>query len=211
MTKRGIFFLFTIEEFMKWFGPRQVIRQIKLIQNHHTWLPGYKEFNNKPDHFYWLESMQDYQVNTNGFSQIAQNLTTFPDGKVALCRPIDTIPAGIKGANQFGICIEHLGNFDLNQDQMTPEHIDTIIKLNAFLCKKFSLPINTESIVYHHWYDLGTGQRTDGKGQVTLKKDGKDFTRDTMVKTCPGTNFFGGNTVEVCEEYFLPLLVKAEI
>ena len=54
-----------------------------------------------------------------GFSEIAQNLTTFPDGSVAVCRRIDTIPAGVKRANRNGICIENLGNFDAGQDTLT--------------------------------------------------------------------------------------------
>ena len=31
-----------------------------------------------------------------GFSEIAQNITIFPDGKVMICRSLNTIPAGIK-------------------------------------------------------------------------------------------------------------------
>jgi N-acetylmuramoyl-L-alanine amidase len=109
-------------------------------------------------------------------------------------RPFDVAPAGILGANQFGLCIEHLGNFDKDQDQMTAEQSDTIVKLNAILCKKFSIPINTSGIVYHHWYDIITGVRTNGAG---------------TVKTCPGTNFFGGNTPQNCESNFFPLVVNA--
>jgi hypothetical protein len=84
-----------------------------------------------------------------GFSEIAQNLTTFPDGTIALCRSIDTMPAGIKGANKNGICVENVGNFDLGQDAMTPKQRDCIIHSFALLCKKFSLHPDSANVVYH--------------------------------------------------------------
>jgi hypothetical protein len=129
-----------------------------------------------------------------GFAEIAQNITSFPDGTVAICRSIDKVPAGIKGANANGICMEHLGNFDLGGDAMTAAHRESIIRLNALLCKKFNLPINTDRIVYHHWYDLNSGMRTNGTG---------------TTKSCPGTNFFGGNSVSDCNTNFLPLVIAS--
>jgi uncharacterized protein YgiM (DUF1202 family) len=107
---------------------------------------------------------------------------------------MNTIPAGIKGANQTGICIEHVGNFNIDGDVMTEEHKETIIGINALLCNKFGLKPSTDSILYHHWYDLNTAQRTNGTGST---------------KTCPGTNFFGGNKVEDCQKNFIPLVENA--
>ena len=125
-----------------------------------------------------------------GFSEIAQNLTTFPDGTVAVCRSIDTVPAGIKGANRNGICVENVGNFD-GLDSMTPQHRDCIIKVFALLCKRFNLSPDSNSCVYHHWYDLNTRVRSNGTG---------------TTKTCPGTLFFSGNTVAAAEANFIPLI-----
>ena len=51
-----------------------------------------------------------------------------------------------------------------------------------------------DTIVYHHWYDLDTGKRTNGTGNT---------------KTCPGTAFFGGNTTEAAAANFIPLVVAA--
>ena len=65
--------------------------------------------------------------------------------------------------------------------------------MNALLCEKFDLPINTDSIVYHHWW-TAAGKRTNGFG---------------AAKSCPGTNFFGGNSVEACETNFIPLIKTA--
>jgi hypothetical protein len=130
-----------------------------------------------------------------GFAEIAQNLTTFPDGSLALCRSFETIPAGIKGANREGLCIEHVGNFDAGADAMSPAHRATAIRTNALLCREFSLTPSDRTIVYHHWWDLDTGLRTDGAGHT---------------KTCPGTAFFGGNTLAAANANFIPL-VAAEL
>ena len=192
MTTVDKFTLFSFDEFRNWLIPFQVSRHIKLVQNHHTWLPDYSLFNGN-NHFQLLKSMEKSHLE-RGFSEIAQNLTSFPDGKIALCRSLDKIPAGIKGANTYGVCIENLGNFDIGKDNMADAHRDTILRLNALLCKKFILPTDTDSIVYHHWYDLDTGQRTNGSGNT---------------KTCPGTNFFGGNTVQNCQENFIPRVKDA--
>ena len=191
MQQQGKFLLLTPAEFAKWLEGLKVNRTIKLIQNHHTWLPNYSTFGKSKNHFKTLIGMENSHKE-RGFTQIAQNLTTFPDGSIAVCRPFDDIPAGIKGANGNGICIEHIGNFDTGKDAMTKAHRESIIKVNAWLCKKFRLPINSTSVVYHHWYDLTTGKRV---------KDGSPNT-----KTCPGTDFFGGNTVLACEQNFIPLI-----
>jgi SH3-like domain-containing protein len=107
-----------------------------------------------------------------------------------VCRSIDTVPAGIKGANRNGICVENVGNFD-GLDSMTPQHRDCIIQVFALLCKRFNLSPDSNSCVYHHWYDLNTGVRTNGTG---------------ITKTCPGTMFFSGNTVAAAEANFIPLI-----
>ena len=194
MQQQGKFLLFSIAEFSTWLSGLALVRKIKLIQNHHTWLPDYKTFSAKPNNHFPLLLSMERSHQERGFDEIAQNLTTFPDGTVAVCRSFEKIPAGIKGANAFGICMEHVGNFDAGNDAMSKAHRDTIIKINALLCKKFNLPIDTNSIVYHHWYDLTTGKRV---------KDGSPNT-----KTCPGTNFFGGNTIEACVKNFISEVKK---
>lgn len=189
---KTLFTIFTFQEFSDWLSSQTFARKISTIQNHHTWLPDYKSWQQKPDALFWMNSMENFQVQEEGFNQTAQNLTTFPDGTIGIGRPIDISPAGISGANKEGICIEHFGNFDA--DSMADVHRDTILKLNAALCKKFNLLINTDTIVYHHWYDLVTWKRTNGTGQV---------------KTCPGVNFFGGNSVESAEKNFIPLIINS--
>lgn len=185
------FTLFDLIAFENWLSEQKTERQIIRVQNHHTWRPNYTNFkgNNQLE---LLKNMKQYHVNHNGWSDIAQNLTTFQNGTIAICRSLEKTPVGIKGANTGAICIEHMGNFDGDGDTMTEKHKNTIIHVNAALCHKFCLIPNKDSIVYHHWYDLHSGVRTNGKG---------------TTKSCPGTNFFGGNRVEDAEQNFYPLIM----
>lgn len=191
MKALGKFILLDLEEFEGWLYMQNIVRKIRLIQHHHTYIPAYKHFKNG-NHFELCKSMENDHLE-RGFAEIAQNFTTFPDGKIMVCRNINTIPAGIKGANTFGICIENVGNFDKGQDIMTPVHRSTIITLTKDLLAKFNLIANDQSVVYHHWYDTTLGKRISSEGTGT-------------TKSCPGTDFFGGNTTGSFNSIFLPLL-----
>jgi hypothetical protein len=188
--QEGKFVLFDVEKFASWLAASAVCRVITLVQNHHTWKPSYAHFHD--NHFQLLRGMERAHLE-RGFAEIAQHLTTFPDGTVAVCRCLDKIPAGIKGANRSAVCIEHVGNFDLGRDSMSEAHGDTIVRLNALLCNKFALTPGPDRIIYHHWYDLDTGLRTEGSG---------------TTKSCPGTGFFGGNSVADANAYFIPRIAQ---
>jgi hypothetical protein len=193
MRKQGKFLLFgEAAEFASWLDGIVVSRRVVLVQNHHTFVPNYTTFTGN-NHFALMQAMENAHIE-RGFAEIAQNLSTFPDGTVAVGRSMDKIPAGIKGANTGGICIEHVGNFDIGGDAMSAEQREAVIQVNAILCRKFALSPNTNTIVYHHWYDLNTGERTNGTG---------------TTKTCPGTNFFGGNTVADAAANFVPVVAAA--
>ena len=189
----GQFILMNKKAFFDWLKETSFKRQIKLIQNHHTWKPDYSNFDGD-DHFDDLKAMDSYHENKRGWSDIGQNITIFPDGMIGICRPIDKAPAGIKGANKYGICIENYGNFDEGGDEMTHAQMSAIAFVNAALCEKFGLEINSDTIVYHHWWN-SKGVRTNGS--------------DGGAKSCPGTNFFGGNKVENAEQNFIPKIKAA--
>ena len=184
------FILMNRAGFRAWLKGHEITRNIKLLQNHHTYIPNYDTFDGE-NHFKLLKSMKRSHLK-RGFSDIAQNITTFPDGMIAVCRPINTSPAGIKGANSKGVCIEHVGDFDKGNDEVSEEHKKTILWINAIFCQKLSLDANTNTIVYHHWYDLKTGKRKNGEG---------------TTKSCPGTAFFGGNKVEDAQINFIPKII----
>jgi len=189
MEKKGKFVRMTLVEFAYWLKVNRFDRQIGVIQNHHTYIPDYTHFKGN-NHFALCESMERSHLE-RGFAEIAQNLSIFPDGDVVLCRSFNTIPAGIKGANQNGLCIENLGNFDLGGDAMNDAQRNAIVTVNARLLMRFGLPCDIDHVVYHHWWDLNTGQRTNGSGNT---------------KSCPGTAFFGGNSVAAAQAGFHPLI-----
>lgn len=198
MKQMGKFLLLTKEEFKEWLSKQKIYRKVNVIQNHHTWKPDYKSFTGS-NHFTMLKNMENFHVKERKFNQIAQNITTFPDGTIAICRNLNLSPAGIYGHNANGICIEHIGNFDIGGDKMTDAHKETIIFLNAELCKYFRLKPTKETVVYHAWFHASTGKRDN---ENALKKD-------AYHKTCAGTNFFGGNSVKSAMENFYPLIEKA--
>ena len=190
MKKIGKFILLEIAELGDWLKNFNQTRPISHIQQHHTWIPNYDSFNGN-NHFRLCDSMEQAHLK-RGFSEIAQNFTTFPDGTIMICRDLNIQPAGIANANKGGICIENVGDFDDSKDQMTDEHRQTIVDLTKALLSRFTIIPNDKTLVYHHWFDLKTGKR-------------KLTDEPWSVKTCPGTNFFGGNTHKAYEQFFLPL------
>lgn len=184
----------TMDEFCNWIAKFKIARTVLFVQEHHTYSPNYSLFKGD-NHFELQRGMKNYHVNSNGWADIGQHFTIFPDGTVLTGRSLEQSPACILGNNANAICIENLGNFDMGADKMNDAQAKAIIAITAALCKKFNLAINTNSIVYHHWFNLSTGERNNG-------------TKNN--KSCPGTNFFGGNKVEDCQKNFIPK-VKAMI
>src|SRR5262245_58386045 len=152
METRGKFIVMDINEFQQYIITLTVNRTITHIQEHHTWSPSYRNFNGV-NHFEKLTGMEASHIQ-RGFNEIGQHITTFPDGKIGICRSMEKKPACIAFFNSGGICIENLGNFDTGHDVMTAEQRDTIIKVNALLCFKFKLTPGVATIVYHHWFRL---------------------------------------------------------
>lgn len=183
------------EEFRNYISMLNVKRVVKRIQLHHTYSPSYKDFNGK-NHFELQKGMKDYHINTNGWSDIGQHFTIFPDGKIMTGRNIEATPAGIRGANTGAICIECLGNFDDGKDVMTAAQKNAIVAAVKILADKFKLNA-AEDIVYHAWYSA------DGRALG-------DYVKGHSVKSCPGNSFFGGNSLTAYEKNLLPLIEKYE-
>jgi hypothetical protein len=191
MQKEGSFTLLESAEFNTWLQEAVISRRIVTVQQHHTWSPGYSHFDGG-NHFALQNSMKNSHLE-RGFADIAQHFSIFPDGKICTGRSLDRIPAGIKGANTGAVCIENVGNFDSGADNMTNAQQDAIVGVTAAIVKRFGIPADTEGIIYHHWFDLVTGKRTNGTGST---------------KTCPGTAFFNGNSPQNCKEHFIPLVAS---
>lgn len=153
-------------------------RSVTFISNHCTWAPSYKDFNGS-NHDVLHNNMARYHKTINGWSDIGQHFTVFPDGKVLAGRSIHKVPAVIAGHNTGSIGVEMLGNFDKGGDDMTTDQLLSMLLLNRRLCLENS--IAPENLVYHAWY--------------------------TDNKTCPGTNFLGaGNTKAAFKATLLPMM-----
>ncbi|MDF0720569.1 N-acetylmuramoyl-L-alanine amidase [Kaistella sp. PBT33-4] len=191
-TKYG-FTKFSLEEFKKWIAEKRIARTITKIQHHHTYSPSYIHFKSN-NHFDLQNAMKNHHINSNGWGNIGQHFTIFPDGSIVTGRNIETTPACIYGQNAGSVCIESLGNFDKGKDSMTAKQVASIVECTALLCSKFNLPATTDFVIYHHWYNLASGERNNG-------------TKNN--KSCPGTAFFGGNKVSDCNNNFIPLIKAA--
>jgi hypothetical protein len=94
------------------------------------------------------------------------------------------------------LAIENLGNFDVGHNQMTAAQRETIITVTALLNLKLGLTPTIDSVTYHHWWDINSGERV------------LDYSEGHAVKSCPGTGFFGGNSTTSAKNNFYPLVLK---
>jgi len=182
---------FTVSEFVTWLGTQTVSRTITHIQQHHTDVPGYQHFTG--NNYFALQAwMAKDHVELKKWPDIGQHFSIFPDGTVVTGRSLDADPTCISKANSGGICIENVGNFDVGGDKMTLSHRQATLRVTAALLIRFpGIPRNDRGIVYHHWFNKA-GARTTGTD---------------AVKSCPGSAFFGGNTVEAFNANFLPAVL----
>lgn len=185
------FKLMNTDEFKKHIESLKVTRKIKLIQLHHTYSPSYKDFDGQ-NHLTIQKNIRDYHVIINGWADIGQQFTIFPDGKICTGRDVNTAPAGIYGANSGGICVECLGNFDKGGDTMTDAQKNAIAAVCRVLLDKFNLNA-ADNVTYHAWW------ANDGR-------EIGDYVKGASVKSCPGTNFFGGNTLTAYRDNLQPLI-----
>lgn len=183
--------LMNTDEFKNYIDSLKVSRKITAVQLHHTYSPAYSDFNGS-NHLKLQEGMRIYHIGMRGYSDIAQNFTIFPDGKICTGRDINTVPAGIYGANATGICIECVGNFDKGGDVMADTQKNAIVTVCRTLLGKFGLDAKT-GVTYHAWWTSGGTNLGD-------------YIAGKSAKTCPGTNFFGGNTRKAYEEGLMKML-----
>lgn len=205
-TQGNITLLEKTSEISTWLKKQSVTRKITKLQVHHTGLPSYetwektdkKVFTNP--YFGRANSLDSYAKKTwnsksaNGSYQ-AQHFVVFPDGKITTGRSLNSNPIGITGWNTGAICVEIYGNFDKGQDTMTSAQKKAVIALFGELCKRFDLTPSASTIRYHAWF-------TSGGTYLGDYKAGKSR------KTCPGTAFFGGNTMSAFKKNFLPEIKK---
>lgn len=197
-TQYGFTRFDTLTEFKTWLASQSKYNYTGL-QVHHTGSPEYKHFyksnGTHEDELTRQNNMKSFHMNTNGWSDIAQHFTVFPNGKIVTGRKLSkTTAIGITGWNSNKICVEIYGNFDKGKDIMTAEQKEAVIVLYGELCKKFGITPSTSTIRPHAWFTSGgtcLGDYVAGKSR----------------KTCPGTNFMGfGNTKSAFQNKFIPLI-----
>lgn len=139
--------------------------KFRQLHIHHTWKPAHSSFKGN-NHTQMQQSMKNYHVNTNGWSDIGQHLTLFPDGVWLTGRSFNRTPASIKGWNTGALCVEMVGNFDtsgtgsynnLGYDTLQGRQKQEILNLIRYFLNKYG----ANSIKFH---------------------------RENSTKTCPGTS-----------------------
>lgn len=203
-TQNGFTLMKGVREIVEYLKKQNPSRKITRIQIHHMDLPNYdiwektdkKKFDEP--HFGRTNSLNDYGKNTWGSKDvngkyIAQHFNIFPDGYITSGRSLSNNPIGIRGWNDNAICIEIYGDFDKGKDTMVKVQKDAVIALVGELCKRFKITPSENTIRYHAWF---TSKGTY-LGTYVAGKSGK---------TCPGTNFFGGNTMDTYKKNFLPAI-----
>ena len=196
-TKYG-FTKMTANEFKTWIK-QQGNYKYTGIQIHHTWKPDYSNFykadGSHEDELVRQNNTKNYHVKTNGWADIAQHFTIYPNGVVVTGRKLsNTTPVGIKGWNANKICIEIYGNFDKGHDIMTAEQKTAVITVYGELCKKFNITPSIDTIRCHAWFTSGGTYLGD-------------YNPSKSAKTCPGTNFMGfGNTKAAIRDNFIPMI-----
>lgn len=111
---------------------------------HHTWRPNHSNFNGS-NHISMQEGMRNYHVNTNGWSDIGQHISVFPDGKIVTGRDFGRNPASIKGWNSGAFCMEMIGNFDIGHDKLEGKQKETVLKITKYFIDTYG----ENSIKFH--------------------------------------------------------------
>ncbi len=147
MKQEGKFILMNREEVRVYIEGLKGTKTFKTIQQHHTASPAYKDVKN--NHFQLMRSMENYHVGTLKMNEIAQHFSTFPDGTI--CVGVLSKDGGgfLSPGNKDSITIQNVGIFD--SDNMTEEQKQSIILINALLCKKFNIAPSTAILIYHCW------------------------------------------------------------
>jgi hypothetical protein len=131
---------FNTEELIEYTKNFKFTRVVNQVHIHHTYLPNHTMFKgNNHDLMNW--GMENYHTKTKGWSDIAQNLTLFPDGVWLLGRDFNKTPASILGWNTGALCIEMVGDFDKGKDTLEKLQASSVFQYCEFLIEEMGLKL----------------------------------------------------------------------
>lgn len=104
-TKYG-FKKMTSKEFDQYISNLKIARTVLTIQQHHTYIPSYIHFKGN-NHFELQRGMKNTHINQNGWADIGQDISIFPDGAIVTGRSFEKSSASINGNNANSFCIEN--------------------------------------------------------------------------------------------------------
>ncbi len=138
MMKLVQFRRFTASQLINYIKQFAFSRVVNQWHVHHTWLPDYSQFNGS-NHDVLQEGMKEYHMQNNGWSDIGQHLTLFPDGVFLLGRDLNKTPASVLGWNTGALACEMVGNFDVGHDLMTEAQKLAMYEVSEFLVEQMHL------------------------------------------------------------------------
>lgn len=133
---------------------------------HHTWRPRKRDFTGA-NHEALQTGMENYHRNTNGWDDIAQHVTLFPDGTFLTGRPFGKTPISIKGWNTGAFAVEMVGDFDIGQEKLDGEQREAIVELARYFRNRF------------------------GESSIRFHREGPNVT-----KSCPGSGISKADFLE---------------
>ena len=131
------------------------------ITVHHTWVPTIAQYRGAAT----IAGIQNYHMDTNGWSDIGYHYLIGPDGTIFKGRDDKTIGShAVPNTGNIGICL--IGDFDAARDVLEGAQREALLQLLAYLSVKYSLPPNDPEVkrIYGH--------------------------HDFSTKTCPGTTVY---------------------
>jgi hypothetical protein len=127
------------DSFLEWLSSLGMFR-INACHMHHTYKPNHITWKQNPNHKRVQDGMKNYHVNNNGWDDIGQHITIFPDGKIMTGRDPSDMPVSAKGYNGSAwghpFMFEMIGNFDNGHDKLQGQQLESAVKICRYWDKK---------------------------------------------------------------------------
>lgn len=131
-----------VDDFLVWldqnFGD-YIVKHINENHVHHTYAPNHSNYP-KYSTLQLHKNMRSFHKNTNGWDDIAQNITIGKDGDIVTGRDIRKIPISAKGYNGttelHPFAYEMIGNFDKGNDILQGKQLEAAVKISRYFYRK---------------------------------------------------------------------------